>query len=300
MKKLIILLLCLGIPAILFAGNTATVTTTGNTNTATITQTGDSNQGVIDQTANTSTATQNQTGTNNDAYIQQLGKWPAGPVVNETALQTQDGSGHQAEIKQVTDSGHGNSTATQTQSGANHYAKAGQFSWNSTIDQTQNGSDQNWAEAYQKGNENHIVQIQDGRGNVAAVDEQDGWGSPSTGSEARQEQTGRWNHSLIGQYGGDLNIAKVYQTGDDNWAGYGLSGGGQWGIYQSGSTNSAIVTQNLNVNKSEVFQYGNGNDATVTQNGGTGLFGDYGDYVNKSVVTQTGDNNTSTVTQTYP
>lgn len=277
--------------------NTSTITTEGDGNTATATQIGSTNNAVIDQTANTSTATQYQLGSNNKATITQYGQWPAGPVVNQVAIQTQTGSGHEAQIRQITDSGNGNSTSEQLQDGAGHYAKAWQFSWNSEITQTQY-DENNWAEAYQKGFNNTIEQIQDGKGNVAAVDEQTGWGSVY-GNFAGQYQTGRWNHSLIGQNGGDGNNATVTQIGDDNWAGFGLSGGGQWGIYQSGSGNIADVNQNLNVNKSEVFQYGNGNTVNLTQNGGTGLFNTYGDYVNKSIVTQNGNENTGTVTQTY-
>lgn len=301
MRKLTLLMVTLLVSAGLVVGqNTSEVLTEGDNNTNSVTQTG-SNTAYIDQLANSSSATQIQDGSGNDARITQDGKWPEGPVVSETAYQNQSGMNHEARIKQQTDSGHGNSSASQTQSGdGGHYAKAWQFSWNSSIIQTQSGDGtQNWVEAHQKGNHNSITQTQDGVGNVAAVDEQNGWGGPLTGSSITQIQIGKYNHTLVGQYGGHSNDVMVEQYGWDNWAGEGLAGGGLYGVYQSGSENTANITQNDNVNKSELLQDGIGNTATVTQNGGSGWFNDYGDYVNKSNIDQTGDGNTSTVTQTY-
>ena len=299
MKKLLVFVFSLIFAvAATYAQNTATVTTEGDDNVNSVTQSG-SNEAIIDQLANNSDVTVTQLGTDNFARVDQDGKWPVGPVVSESATQYQDGTNLEARIKQQTDSGHGGSSASQTQEGVDHYAKAWQFSWNSSIIQEQYGSEGgNWAEAYQKHYNNSITQIQDGKGNVAAVDEQSGWGSV-VGNSASQTQIGNWNHTLIGQNGGDGNSAEVVQSGHDNWAGYGLSGGGQYGIYQTGSMNDAVVTQNDNVNKSEVFQSGYGNEVDVLQNGGAGLFNSYGDYVNKSDVTQTGDNNSTSVTQTF-
>lgn len=299
MKKIISILGILAFTAgIAFAqSNVADISTTGDLNTTTILQTGTNNDGVISQVANSSSATQTQTGASNEASIMQYGLWPAGPVVNQVAAQTQIGNNNEAQIRQITDSGNGNSLATQLQDGSGHYTKAWQFSWSGKIQQEQFGQN-NWAEAFQKGYNNTIIQIQDGTANVAAVDEQDGWGSVH-GNLAEQYQYGNWNHSLIGQYGGDGNKAKVTQDGNDNWAGFGLSGGGLWGIYQAGNGNEVIVEQNLNVNKSAAFQYGDANLISVTQNGGTGLFNTYGDYVNKSEVTQNGNGNAADVVQTF-
>lgn len=268
MRNLLCVLMILFVSASLtFAQtNTQTATVIGNGNENLVNQIGNDNQATIFQRANTSKATQLQNGSFNKAAIEQEGQWPLGPVVNEIAKQDQLGTNHQAYIKQVTDSGNGGSKTEQKQTGHNHYAKAWQFSWNSEIYQTQTGIAQNWAEAYQKGRYNKIEQIQDGHGNVAAVDEQSGgWGG---GNTVKQEQYGRWNHTLVVQLNGNLNKANVKQTGDDNKVGSGLFGGGDFGIYQNGSLNTADVEQNFNVNWAKITQNGNSNTATVTQYGG--------------------------------
>jgi hypothetical protein len=288
-------------------GHRAVTTILGDDNYTSQQQSGTtSNNASIDQTANSSSAEQTQTGSYNQATITQLGQWPAGAVIHETAIQIQTGDEHDAEISQITDSGNGGSSTTQTQTGYNQFAFAGQYSWNSTIIQTQNGSSRNWAEAYQAGNNNYVRQIQNGEGNRARVDEQTGgW---TQGNTAIQEQTGRWNNALIEQYdvngakswpGGNGNTAEIYQTGDDNWAGDGYGAATEYGIRQWGDDNTAIVTQNDVANKSQVLQVGIGNDVNVSQGGGTGLFGAFGTYWNVSNVDQTGNYNNATVTQTY-
>lgn len=288
-------------------GHSAVITILGDDNYTSQVQSGTtSNHASIDQTANSSSAEQTQTGSYNQATITQLGQWPAGAVVNETAIQTQSGDAHEAAISQITDSGHGGSSTTQTQSGYNQFAFAGQYSWNSIIIQTQSGPSRNWAEAYQAGNNNYVRQIQDGEGNRARVDEQTGgW---TQGNTAIQVQTGRWNNALIEQYdvngakswpGGNGNTAEIYQTGDDNWAGDGYGVATEYGIRQWGDDNTAIVTQNDVANKSQVLQVGIGNTVNVTQGGGTGLFGAFGTYWNVSDVVQNGNYNAATVTQTY-
>ena len=286
------------------AGNTATITQDGDDNTASATQSGDLNTATIDQIANDSSATQSQTGNNNNATILQEGKWPDGPVFNESASQTQNGNNNVAEIKQITDSTHGGSTAKQVQNSNGNYARAWQFSWNSTIIQKQSVGNNNELQAYQTGNAGYIKQVQEGQDNIAAIDEQGG-GGWTLGNTATQTQIGNWNKSLISQYGtggsksAEGNEAHVVQNGSDNWAGEGLFGTGLFGIYQEGNYNYARIKQNDNVNKAEAFQYGDFNTINITQNGGSGLFGTYGDYVNKCVVTQTGDGNSGAVNQTY-
>ena len=137
------------------------------------------------------------------------------------------------------------------------------------------------------------------------MDEQTGgW---TSGNTAIQEQTGRWNNSLIEQYdingtdnpGANGNTAEIYQNGDDNWAGDGYGGATEYGIRQWGDDNTASVTQNDVANKSQILQVGVGNAADVTQGGGTGLFGAFGTYWNVSDVVQNGNYNDATVNQTY-
>jgi len=125
-----------------------------------------------------------------------------------------------------------------------------------------------------------------------------GW-SLIKGNYVMQIQSGSRNHSLIGQVGGVANIAKVFQQGNDNWAGYGITDKGQWGIYQEGSKNYAGVKQFGDLNKSEVTQCGNYNEIHISQFGGINLLNCSGGYVNKTKITQIGDGNSAIVTQTF-
>jgi hypothetical protein len=132
--------------------------------------------------------------------------------------------------------------------------------------------------------------------NVAPVEEPSAW-SLINGNYIMQIQSGDRNHSLIGQIGGAGNIAKVLQQGNDNWAGYGIAGKGQWGICQVGCKNYDEVKQFGDLNKSEAYQYGNYNEIYITQYSDAGLCNKFGGYVNKAKITQTGDGNYAVVTQ---
>ena len=140
MKKLTFLFtMVIAISMAMAQSNDADISSVGDNNTTNISQTGSSNDADIDQTANLSTALQTQSGSSNQAIITQLGKWPDGPVVSEIAIQTQTGDNHFATVSQITDSNNGGSLSNQTQSGQNQFARAFQYSWNSTIIQTQTG-----------------------------------------------------------------------------------------------------------------------------------------------------------------
>jgi hypothetical protein len=236
--------------------------------------------------------------------MQQKGGWPAGShSLGETGTITQLGTDNVAILRQLADADAGSNIGNQYQDGLANLAVAWQHTVNSEVDQDQLG-DNNEARVYQTGFNGYVRQYQQGLQNIAAVDEQGG-GGWVVGNSATQIQIGNWNKSEISQYGtggaksAQGNIAEVYQYGSDNWAGEGLYSNGLFGILQEGNYNSATVTQNDNVNWSEVFQIGDGNNADVTQNGGAGLYGTYGTYVNQSSVSQTGNNNNSVVGQTY-
>ena len=306
MKKLFVdLILVFSIASFGFAQNTSTVNTTGNNNTTLTTQTG-SNVATINQIkVDWSSATQTQNGTGNIAEIkQETYFWgPGNNSDHNTAAQEQYGQSNNALIWQKPDPNLGHNTAVQYQNGSTNKLIAWQFAVNGEVHQDQIGNN-NEAHSYQTGFNGYVKQYQEGMQNIAAVDEQGG-GGWVTGNIAMQTQIGNWNKTEISQYGtggsktAQGNQAYVDQEGSDNWAGEGLFSNGLFGIYQEGNYNISTVTQNNNVNKSQVFQYGDNNSATVTQNGAPGLFGTYGDYVNKSTVTQTGNNNNGTVTQTY-
>lgn len=304
MKKIFAIVLAIFIlTGFVLAQNTSTITSTGNDNQASATQCG-SNEAAIEQIANNSTATQIQNGDGNKADLDQKGGWPAGStVINETGYQEQLGNNNQATLWQLADGGNGGNNANQLQQGDNNKAITWQHTVNAIADQDQIGNG-NEAHIYQTGFNGFVKQEQIGTGNIAAVDEQGGGGWVS-GNKAEQIQTGNWNKSEISQYGtggaksAQGNEAYVTQNGHDNWAGEGLYSTHLWGIYQEGNDNTATVTQNLNVNKSQVLQVGNNNLATVSQDGGVGLFGDYGGFVNQSLVNQTGNTNNATVTQVY-
>ncbi|HPG40734.1 MAG TPA: hypothetical protein PLP19_16810 [bacterium] len=306
MKTLFTFILCLAMAGFVFAAsNSATISTTGSGNTASASQTGSSNAATIEQIANTSTATQIQDGSGNVADLDQKGGWPAGStVVGETGAQEQHGNNNQATLWQLADGGNGGNTGTQYQEGNTNKVTAWQHTVSSTVDQDQIGNS-NEANSYQTGFNGYVRQVQDGTANIAVVDEQGG-GGWVVGNTAIETQTGRWNTATIVQYGtggaknAQGNYAEVTQTGDDNKTGKGLFSNHDFGIYQAGNYNTASVTQNLNVNKSDVDQLGDSNTASVVQNGGTGLFGDYGDFVNKATVMQNGTGNNATVNQTYP
>jgi len=305
MKKLIFLFaMMFAVGMAMAQSNDASISTTGDDNIASITQAGLSNLATIEQIADNSSAIQIQNGESNVADLDQKGGWPSDSKVDgETGYQNQQGNNNHATLWQLADEGNGGNDGNQFQDGSNNIAVAWQHTVNATVDQDQVGTN-NEAMAFQNGFNGYIKQEQNGIQNIATVDEQGG-GGWDNGNSAIQIQQGNWNKAQISQYGtggaksAQGNSASITQTGDDNWAGEGLYSNGLFGIYQEGNYNNATVEQNQNVNKSEVFQYGDDNIATVVQNGGTGLFGDYGDFVNKSLINQNGNGNTANVTQTY-
>lgn len=141
--------------------------------------------------------------------------------------------------------------------------------------------DANLAEQNIWGSSNSATTHQDGGYNEAYIDQktdgntalqvQDGYYYGGTESKWDNNEAD-YNYSNILQEGGSENMAKSYQSGDQN----------QVDIHQDGSGNSAIVDQGLwdqrftpgvhgSMNEATITQSGTGHSATILQNGNSNV-----------------------------
>lgn len=155
----------------------------------------------------------------------------------------------------------------------------------------------NSATIYQEGDANMAEQNIWGSGNSASTHQDGGFNEAfitqkTGGNTALQVQDGyyyggtesKWdnneadhNYSNILQEGGSANMAKSYQSGDQNWV----------DIHQDGSGNSAIVDQGLWDQRFTPGVHGSMNEATIMQTG-TG---------HSTTILQNGNSNTANITQ---
>ena len=155
----------------------------------------------------------------------------------------------------------------------------------------------NSASIYQEGDANQAEQNIWGTGNSASTHQDGGYNEAyitqeTGGNTALQVQDGyyyggmesKWdnneadhNYSEILQKGGSDNMAKSYQSGDQN----------QVDIYQDGSGNSAVVDQGLWDQRFTPGVHGSLNEATIMQTGNA----------HSATILQNGNSNTATITQ---
>ena len=283
-------------------------------NTANVTQSGAGQRGLIMQSTNGgsagNTATLTQTGDHNNAFGYQFGtgnkatltqSMTAGAATSGTNLQNvQSSSDNQTGINAAV------ALRQMTVQGARNAAEAGMLGGSNSYNKNLGYVTQDWAQndtatLNQSGKNNQAVSVQ----------------GYENGSTANMTQSGQYNQGVVQQQGsastGSGNAADLNQSGYNSWATIAQidstgsvatttqdasSSGSHSYTYQTGIKNYASVYQNGAAQSSEVNQAGNMDSALVSQTGSYNTSSVQQNLANSwASVTQTGSSSTASISQ---
>jgi hypothetical protein len=274
----------------------------GHLNYSDIMQNGEGNAFMATQQGDLNENIGMQVGLDNEAIVQQGADTPQQAESN-LAVVDQNGKENFAEVQQRFDNS--NASIVQRNDVA---AGVGNRSYQEQI-ANPNASAGHTAFGSQDGDDNEMVQLQEGpgSGNYADIVQGDA-GTKADGAFAQQVQLGEGNEAFATQYlSSDVSFQE--QIGSDNLAVVeqntgGVSSGGDNLVeqYQSGSDNEARSDQNGNDNTAYQEQYGTNNLSTIMQRGGQ-VVGNLATSIqdgdlHKSEINQRANNNTALVDQT--
>jgi hypothetical protein len=274
----------------------------GHLNYSDIMQDGEGNAFMLTQQGDLNENVGMQVGLDNEAIVQQGADTPQQAESN-LAVVDQDGKENFAEVQQRWD----NSNASIVQRN-DQATGVGNRSYQEQL-ANPNASAGHTAFGSQDGDDNEMVQLQEGpgSGNYADIVQGDA-GTKASGAFAQQVQLGEGNEAFATQY---LSSDTSYQEqiGSDNLAVVeqntgGISSGGDnlAEQYQDGTDNEARSDQNGNDNTAYQEQYGNDNVSTVFQRygqlGGNSALSIQDGSFNDSEINQQAHSNMARVDQT--
>lgn len=274
----------------------------GHLNYSDITQNGQGNAFTVTQQGDLNENFGTQVGMDNEAIVQQGADTPQQAESN-LAIVDQAGKENFAEVQQRWDNS--NATIVQRNDAA---TGVGNRSYQEQL-ANPNQSAGHTAFGSQDGDDNELIQLQEGPGSGNYADAVQGdVGTKATGAFAQQVQLGEGNEAFATQYLSN-DIAFQEQIGTDNLAEVkqntgGVTSGGNNLVeqFQDGSDNEARSDQNGNNNTAFQEQYGSDNYSSVMQRygqvAGNLALSIQDGTLNSSVINQRANGNTATADQT--
>jgi|GEM_PF-1341761 len=275
----------------------------GHLNYSDIKQNGEGNSFTVTQQGDLNEVFGSSDGVDNTALVQQGADLPQQAESN-LAIVDQMGTLNDAEVQQRWD----NSEATISQDNSGAATALGNRSYQEQL-ANPNGSNGHTAIGVQYGDDNELIQLQEGpgSGNYAEANQGDGT-TEATGAFAQQVQLGEGNEAYADQMlVNDVSYQEQIGTGntavvEQNLIGLASGGDNYVEQYQEGADNVASSKQAGNNNEAYQEQYQDRNSSSILQThgqfGGNIAVSIQDGFDNSSMISQRASNNMSMVDQT--